>query len=64
MAAYQGQIPTDQSFLAGTDPIRTTTVTGGGITTYYYRTTAGTRASTTSLSSVPVGAVIERIVTS
>jgi hypothetical protein len=36
---------------------------GGSVTTYYYRQTDGTRGSTTSLSSVPVGAVIERIST-
>jgi hypothetical protein len=33
------------------------------ITTYYYRTSSGTRASTTSLASIPVGAVIERTYT-
>jgi hypothetical protein len=44
-------------------PAAATVLTGGGTpTTYYYRTIAGVRASTTSISSVPAGAVIERIV--
>lgn len=34
------------------------------VTTYYYRTSGGTRASTTDLSAIPAGAVIERTVTS
>jgi phosphodiesterase/alkaline phosphatase D-like protein len=33
-------------------------------TTYYYRTPAGVRGSTTNVGSIPVGSVIERIVTS
>ncbi len=46
-------------------PAAATVLTGGGgVTTYYYRQTNGTRASTTSISSVPAGAVVERIVTS
>ncbi|MEZ4391980.1 MAG: hypothetical protein R3A48_12860 [Polyangiales bacterium] len=37
---------------------------GGGATiTYCYRESGGTRGTTTSLSSVPVGAEIERTVT-
>lgn len=38
--------------------------TGGGVTTYYYRTTVGTRGSTTDPGTIPVGAVVERIVVS
>ena len=33
------------------------------VTTYYYRQTNGTRGSTTSTGGIPVGAVVERIVT-
>lgn len=33
------------------------------VTTYYYRTTGGTRGSTTSPASIPVGAVVELVVT-
>lgn len=37
---------------------------GGGVTvTYYYRTSAGVRGNTTDFGSIPVGAVVERIVT-
>lgn len=36
---------------------------GGGTTTYYFRRTDGTRGNTTSLGSIPAGAVIERIAT-
>lgn len=39
--------------------------TGGvSVTTYYYRTTIGTRGSTTDPGTIPVGAVVERIVVS
>lgn len=34
------------------------------VTTYYYRTTAGARGSTTSVASIPAGAVVLRAVTS
>lgn len=34
---------------------------GSSPITYYYRTSGGTRGSTTSLSSIPAGAVIERV---
>lgn len=37
---------------------------GAGTTTYYYRTTAGARGSTTSVASIPAGAVVERVATS
>lgn len=33
------------------------------VTTYYYREAGGTRGSTTSVGSIPVGAVVERRVT-
>lgn len=36
---------------------------GSLITTYYYRETNGTRGSTTTLGDIPVGAVVERVVT-
>lgn len=39
---------------------------GGGtapVTTYYYRSPLGVRGNTTSVGSIPVGSVIERIVT-
>lgn len=36
----------------------------GAGTTYYYRTTAGARGSTTSVASIPAGAVVLRAVTS
>ena len=31
---------------------------GGAVTTYYYITTVGTRGSTTSIGSIPAGAVV------
>lgn len=37
---------------------------GDPTTTYYYRETSGARGSTTNPASIPVGAVVERIVTS
>lgn len=37
---------------------------GAPTTTYYYRETSGARGSTTNPASIPVGAVVERIVTS
>lgn len=54
--------------LGGTKSWRkaTTTLTGtpaGVTTTYYYREAGGTRGSTTSVGSIPVGAVVERRVT-
>lgn len=33
----------------------------GAATTYFYRTAGGTKGSTTNTSSIPVGAVVERI---
>lgn len=36
----------------------------GAVTTYFYRTTGGTRGSTTSVVSIPAGAVVLRAVTS
>jgi hypothetical protein len=73
MAAYTGteSIPAIPSGIATSTGLLTTVQgtqsipSGGGgiITTYYYRTALGVRGSTTNVGSIPVGSVIERIVT-
>jgi len=65
MATYNAYVVTDPDYLpSGPVPNANGAVLAdGSVTTYYYRTSGGTRASTTSLASVPAGAVIERIVT-
>ena len=60
MATYDGQIPTATAFASLRDTPR---AVASNPTIYYYRTSGGTRASTTSLSLIPAGAVIERVVT-
>lgn len=62
MATYEGQVPTEQPFRALRDSLRGSVVVG--VTTYFFRRTDGTRGSTTDLTAVPAGAVIERQVTS
>ena len=75
MAAYTGteSIPAIPPGIATATGLVTTVQgtqsipSGGGaphVTTYYYRTPAGVRGSTTNVGSIPVGSVIERIVTS
>lgn len=75
MAAYTGSesipaIPTGTGESTGSLRLAEGTQSipsGGGaplVTTYYYRTPLGVRGSTTNVGSIPVGSVIERIVTS
>lgn len=69
MADYTGFLPSSATVPAGRSrysPGNGLNLSAGGTstTTYYYRTTAGARGSTTSVASIPAGAVVLRAVTS
>lgn len=68
MADYNAFTPTDATVYAGDQrypPVDAARQDAGATTvTLYYRTAAGARGSTTDASAIPVGAVVERRVTS
>ena len=66
MASFSGFATSNPTVAFGgksAPPRNGTLLDPGGVTTYFYRTSGGSRASTTDLSAIPSGAVIERTVT-